>query len=127
MSEKAQLSTTTDLQKSTITTDGGQPIEQVVGTDAEIQDKLAERIEHVEDVYAGAAAATKQEQDMTFFQALKAYPRASAFSILFSSEPKRSLSTSVLSLTLQLSLCGKTAAIIMEVRQHLSECRIFIP
>lgn len=84
MSEKAQLSTTTDLQKSTITTDGGQPIEQVVGTDAEIQDKLAERIEHVEDVYAGAAAATKQEQDMTFFQALKAYPRASAFSILFS-------------------------------------------
>ena len=83
MSEKAQYSTATDLQKSTITTDGA-PIEQVVGTDAEIQDNLAERIEHVEDVYAGAAAATKQEQDMTFFQAIKAYPKASAFSILFS-------------------------------------------
>ncbi|GAA5994505.1 hypothetical protein JCM5350_004669 [Sporobolomyces pararoseus] len=83
MAEKG-LATINDVQKATIHTDGGNPVKQVVGTDAEIQDKLAERIDHVEDVLDGAAVATKREIEMSFFEALKLYPRASFFSILFS-------------------------------------------
>jgi SP family general alpha glucoside:H+ symporter-like MFS transporter len=83
MSEKG-FATATAVQRSTIHAVDGQPIKQVVGTDAEIQDKLAERIDHVEDVLEGAATAQKRELEMGFFEALKLYPRASFFSILFS-------------------------------------------
>ncbi|GAA5935223.1 uncharacterized protein JCM15063_000974 [Sporobolomyces koalae] len=83
MAEKG-FSTASSIQKATIHVDGGNHVEQVVGTDAELQDKLAERIDHIENVLEGSALATKREQDMTFFEALKLYPRASFFSILFS-------------------------------------------
>ncbi|GAA5871436.1 hypothetical protein JCM16303_000755 [Sporobolomyces ruberrimus] len=82
MAEKG-ISTVTSTQKATITVDGGH-VSQVVGTDAEIQDKLAERIDHVEDVLESAAHAQKRELEMSFIQAIKLYPRASFFSILFS-------------------------------------------
>ncbi|GAA5829388.1 hypothetical protein JCM3766R1_001082 [Sporobolomyces carnicolor] len=84
MAEKG-FAAATEAQKATIHAVEGAPIKQVVGTDAEIQDKLAERIDHVEDVLQDAAVATKRELEMTFLQALKLYPRASFFSILFSS------------------------------------------
>ncbi|GAA6006959.1 hypothetical protein JCM11491_001455 [Sporobolomyces phaffii] len=83
MAEKG-FATATDIQKSTIHVPDGNVVKQVVGTDAEIQDKLAERIDHVEDVLEGAAVAQKRELEMGFFEALKLYPRASFFSILFS-------------------------------------------
>ncbi|GAA6059559.1 hypothetical protein JCM10212_000615 [Sporobolomyces blumeae] len=59
-------------------------VEQVAEIDPGVTDKLAQRIEHVEDVLDGAAQASAAELKMTFFQALKAYPQASFFSILFS-------------------------------------------
>ncbi|GAA5912254.1 uncharacterized protein JCM6883_003296 [Sporobolomyces salmoneus] len=83
MAEKG-FATATDIQKATIHVDGNAPIKQVVGTDPELQDKLADRIEHVEEVLQDAAAASKREVEMGFLEALKLYPRASFFSILFS-------------------------------------------
>ena len=59
-------------------------VQQVIAADPELNQKVAAKIEHVEQVLDNAASATVQEQKMGVVQALKAYPRACAFSMLFS-------------------------------------------
>jgi len=80
MAEK--LNNLSETAKQTIHVEGR--LDQVVAADPALNDKLAQNIEHVEDVMTNSASATKQEQEMGFKAALRAYPRASFFSILFS-------------------------------------------
>lgn len=82
MAEKG-FATSTAAQKASIQATSDH-VEQVVGTDPAVTDKLAQRIDHVEDVLDSAAQATVAEQRMSFLGALKAYPQASFWSILFS-------------------------------------------
>ncbi|KAM0754348.1 MFS alpha-glucoside transporter-like protein [Meredithblackwellia eburnea MCA 4105] len=60
------------------------PIQKVVTADPSLLEKVATRVEHLEEVLDEAADAAHKEQNMGLLEAFRAYPKAVGWSMLFS-------------------------------------------